>query len=65
MLLAIFYYSDNGGQVEAQKYNNCGSEVIENFMQYLTGERVDQESAVAVHSMLLEDALIGDVYENS
>ncbi len=44
-------------QVETQKYSNCGVEVVENFMLYLTGKRIDQESAVAIHSILLEDVL--------
>ena len=46
--------------MEQQKYNNCGPEVIENFMQYLTGERIDQDSAIAIHSILFEDTIIGD-----
>ena len=45
--------------LECQKYYNCGPEVIENFMLYLTGDRVDQESATAVHSILLMDNLMG------
>jgi ankyrin repeat protein len=47
-------------ELEHQRYNNCGSEVIENFMLYLTGARIDQESAVAVHSSLLEAYLMGE-----
>lgn len=43
--------------LELQKYNNCGPEVIENFMQYLTGHRVSQEDAVPVHSLLYEDSI--------
>ena len=40
--------------VEQQKYTNCGPEVIENFMLYLTGERLTQEDAIQYHSMLFE-----------
>lgn len=43
-----------------QKYNNCGPEVIENFMLYLTGDRVPQEQAVVFHSQLLENELLSD-----
>jgi hypothetical protein len=44
-------------ELELQKYNNCGPEVIENFMQYLTGHRLSQEEAVPVHALLFEDAI--------
>jgi len=49
-------------ELEKQKYNNCGPEVIENFLQYLTGYRLSQEDTVAVHALLYEDAimLVGD-----
>ena len=40
--------------VEKQLSNNCGSEVIENFVLYLTGKRVSQGEAVMLHSKLLE-----------
>ena len=43
--------------VEDQKYNNCGSEIIENFMYYLTSHRVSQEQAVLFHSQLIENDL--------
>jgi len=43
--------------VEGQKYNNCGSEMIENFMYYLTGHRIPQEQAVLFHSQLIENDL--------
>ena len=43
--------------VEQQKYNNCGPEVIENFIGYLTGYRLLQEEGVAIHSILYEDSL--------
>ena len=60
---------DNGFHVkqlflEEQKYANCGPEVIENFIHYLTGERLSQEGAIPAHSMLLEQALLGnDCYD--
>lgn len=45
-------------EVELQKYNNCGLEVIENFVQYLTGHRLSQEDALPVHALLFEDAVV-------
>ena len=45
-------------KVEQQKYANCGSEVIENFILYLTGKRVSQEKAIELHSKLVENALL-------
>ena len=41
-------FKDNGYAIEqltteGQKYTNCGPEVIENFMLYLTGERLSQD----------------------
>ncbi len=44
--------------VEKQISNNCGSEVIENFMLYLTGERYKQEDVTEFYSMLYEQNLI-------
>jgi hypothetical protein len=44
---------------EQQKYANCGPEVIENFMLYLTGERLSQEEAIPFHSKLVEQKLMG------
>jgi tetratricopeptide (TPR) repeat protein len=41
-----------------QRYNNCGYEVIENFVYYLTGARATQEAAVYVHSLLVENSLL-------
>lgn len=52
--------------VEPQRYNNCGPEVIENFVLYLTSTRVSQEEAIAYHSYLLESQLLnnkGDILE--
>ena len=45
---------------EPQKYNNCGSEVIENITSLLVGggRTTSQEDAVAIHSALLEDSLM-------
>jgi hypothetical protein len=45
-------------KVEQQQYSNCGPEVIENFILYLTGERLSQEEAVPYHSELLERELL-------
>lgn len=45
-------------KVEQQQYSNCGPEVVENFMLYLTGERLSQEEAVPYHSELLERELL-------
>ncbi len=47
--------------VEQQRYNNCGPELIENFIYYLTGNRATQEAAVYVHSLLLENALLDPI----
>lgn len=44
--------------VEQQRYNNCGSELIENIILYITGSREDQESAIYLHSSLWEQSLI-------
>jgi tetratricopeptide (TPR) repeat protein len=41
-----------------QSYNNCGYEVIENFMYYLTGTRATQGGAMYVHSLLVENSLL-------
>ncbi|CAF2084492.1 unnamed protein product [Rotaria magnacalcarata] len=50
-------------KVEQQKYANCGVEVIENFIFYLTNERLSQEQAIPYHSYLLEQSLMYDNYE--
>ncbi|BFD46150.1 MAG: hypothetical protein DMENIID0002_07960 [Rickettsia endosymbiont of Sergentomyia squamirostris] len=44
--------------VEQQKYANCGPEVIENFMLYLTGERLSPEESITYHSKLVEQQLL-------
>lgn len=43
---------------EGQRYSNCGPEVIENFMLYLTGERLSQEDAIVNNSRLVEQELL-------
>jgi ribosomal protein L25 (general stress protein Ctc) len=40
--------------VVKQKYNNCGSELIENFIYHLTGNRIEESEAVIHHSYLME-----------
>lgn len=45
-------------EVEQQKYANCGPEIIENFIFYLTGTRVSQEKAIELHSKLVENHLL-------
>jgi|GEM_PF-2411674 len=54
---------DNGYEIEqlpteGQRYTNCGPEVIENFMLYLTGERLSQEDAIVNNSRLVEQELL-------
>ncbi|MEA0971281.1 hypothetical protein Megvenef_01256 [Candidatus Megaera venefica] len=46
--------------VEQQKYANCGSQVIENFIFYLTGHKVSQEKAIELHSKLVENTLLNN-----
>jgi hypothetical protein len=53
-----FYIAFKQIPVEQQRYTNCGPEVIENFIYYLTGARATQEAAVYVHSLLLENTLL-------
>ena len=50
-------------RVEQQRYNNCGPEVIENFVLCLTGVRATQEAAVVLHSLLLENTLLDPDYK--
>jgi|GEM_PF-1299266 len=45
-------------KLEKQKYKNCGAEVVENFVYYLTGDRIKTDKAVIYHSKLLEKALL-------
>lgn len=42
---------------EQQLYTNCGPEVIEEFMLYLTGDRLSQEEAIVHNSFLVEQEL--------
>jgi len=51
--------------LEVQKYNNCGLEVIENFVSYITGNRLGQEDALIAHSMLFEDTVTLTGMENA
>ena len=44
--------------LETQRYNNCGPELVENFIYYLTGARATQEAAVYLHSLLYENSLL-------
>jgi hypothetical protein len=48
-------------QVQDQKYNNCGLEVIENFIAICGISRVSEDNALAVHSLLFEQSLLGEV----
>jgi hypothetical protein len=51
-------------KLEPQRYNNCGSEVIENFINYLTDSRLFQEDAITIHSILFENSLLlGELYD--
>ncbi|WP_342267703.1 hypothetical protein [Candidatus Tisiphia endosymbiont of Empis tessellata] len=45
-------------QVQSQKYNNCGPEVIENFIAICGGIRVTEEEALDIHSLLFEDSVL-------
>ena len=46
--------------VEQQKYANCAPEVIENFIFYLTRNRVCQEKAIELYSKLVENTLLNE-----
>lgn len=55
-------------ELEKQHSNNCGPEVIENFILYLTESRLSQEETVVYHSYLLEKKLLSegsDTIDNS
>ncbi|WP_342256968.1 tetratricopeptide repeat protein [Rickettsia endosymbiont of Aspidapion aeneum] len=45
-------------QVQEQKYNNCGLEVIENLIAMCCGIRVTQDEALALHSLLFQDSVL-------
>lgn len=49
--------------VVTQKYNNCGSELIENFIYHLTGNRIEESEAVMHHSYLMENELMAECSE--
>jgi len=51
--------------VEQQRYNNCGPELIENFVYYLTGTRAIQEGAICLHSLLFENSLLDPIIYKS
>lgn len=50
--------------VEVQQYNNCGLEVIENLIAAVAGgeARIQQEEALAIHSVLYEQYLVEETY---
>ena len=50
-------------EVEQQRYNNCGPELIENVMLYINGSRDTQENALYLHSLLWEQSLISDTID--
>lgn len=50
--------------IEQQQYNNCGPEVIENFMLFLTGSRLIQTERVPFHSQLIENTLLSNISIN-
>ena len=52
-------------EVEKQKYGNCGSELVENFMLCLYGERLSQEEAVEAHSRLVEHSLVVSEFDTN
>ncbi len=60
MILAFPQYQIDmiEAELEPQKYNNCGLEVIENFMEYLTGYRLSQDDALSIHSLLYQDSIM-------
>jgi len=35
--------------LEKQKFNNCAPEVIENFIEYIVGDRMEQEDTLLIH----------------
>lgn len=59
-LFPHLYVSFTQISLEQQKYNNCGLELIENFIFYLTSTRVSQEEAPYLHNDLWLQKLIFD-----
>ena len=45
-------------EVELQRYNNCGPELVENVVKHLGGTRVGQDESVMLHSTLYERAIM-------
>jgi hypothetical protein len=45
-------------QVQEQKYNNCGLEMIKNLIAMCGGIRVTEEEALEAHSLLFEDSVL-------
>jgi tetratricopeptide (TPR) repeat protein len=45
-------------KLQPQSYNNCGFELIENFVHHLSGTRATQGGAMYVHSLLVENSLL-------
>lgn len=50
-------------KLEAQKYNNCGLELIENFVYFLSEKRVSQGVAPYIHSELYVQNIMLEYYE--
>ncbi|MGN7619483.1 MAG: hypothetical protein ACTJLN_01470 [Rickettsia amblyommatis] len=56
-------FIDNSLQIiqlptKQQSYANCGPELIENFILYLTGDRASEDKAIELHSKLVENELL-------
>ena len=64
-LLPYLHVSFKQISVEQQKYNNCGLELIENFVYFLSEKRADQEIAPYLHSELYVQNLIIEYYEQN
>ena len=47
-------------KVAQQTSSNCGPELVENFVDCLTGNRLHQEKAVGFHSLLFELELLAN-----
>lgn len=51
-------------KVPLQHYDNCGPETIENLIGHVSGYRIDEDSALTIHSILVGDTIITEVDEN-
>jgi preprotein translocase subunit SecA len=51
--------------LETQEYNNCGPELIENFIYYLFGTRAHPDTVVYIHSLLLENSILDPILNAS